>query len=136
MAWWREWPTIQLAKIEQLYFHHRVDATTEIVEQSRPVIEACGTADQRQYFAFNLVLLDLRRDAYTPTAVTIANARKAVDLAEERADPGHLSWALFLLGFTLLWFGALDEAEATMLRGLELAEPEGHVGSSPCVRRI
>ena len=111
LAWWREWLNIQLARIEQLYFHHRVDEMAEAVKQCRPVIETCATADQRRHFFQNLVLLDLRRDAYTPTKRTLSYARRAVDEAKELTGAEPLTWPLFLLGFTLLWYGALEEAE-------------------------
>ena len=127
LAWWREWLDIQLARIEQLYYHHRVDEMAEAAERSRPVIEACATAKQRRHFFHNLVLLDLRRDAYTPTEETLAYARQAVTLAEELGVAGQLAWALFLLGFTLLWYRSLGEAEEILLKSLEVAERAGHV---------
>ena len=48
-----------------------------------------------------------------------------MDGAEELGDAAQLGWALFLLGFTLLWYGSLDEAEDAMLRALVLAERSG-----------
>ena len=125
-AWWREWLDIQLARMEQFYFHHLVEELAEVAKQTRPVIEVCATGDQRRRFFQGLVLLDLRRDGYTPTDETLVHARQAVEAAQEAGDIAQLGWPLFLLGFTLLWFGALGEAETTMLRALDLAERTGH----------
>ncbi|HEV3310727.1 MAG TPA: AAA family ATPase, partial [Chloroflexota bacterium] len=111
---WREWLNIQLARMEQFYFHGRIDDLDQTVERSRPMIEAYGTATQKWHFFQSLVLLDLRRTGYTPTAETLANAAMAVEWAETTGDPGQPAWPTFLLGFTQLWHGSLDEAESSM----------------------
>jgi class 3 adenylate cyclase/tetratricopeptide (TPR) repeat protein len=123
--WWWEWLDIQLDRMEQFYYHHLVDDLSQVAERIRPVVEDHGTSQQLVRFFESLVLLDLRRDAYTPTEGTLAYARKAVDKAEEVGDVGQLAWPLFMLGFTQLWYGRLDEAEAPMLRAVESAERSG-----------
>jgi class 3 adenylate cyclase/tetratricopeptide (TPR) repeat protein len=124
-TWWREWLNIQLGRMEQFYYHGRVDELVDLVERSRPVVETCATGRQGCRFFGNLLLLYLRRDAYTPDDETLAYARKAVEGAETLGDIGQMAWPLFLLGFALLWHGDLGEGEETMLRALELAERTG-----------
>ena len=89
-AWWREWLDIQLDRMQQFYFHQLIDELTKVSDLTGPVIEVYGTPRQRGGFFQTLVLLDLRRDAYTPTERTLVYARKAVDAAEALRDVGQL----------------------------------------------
>ena len=68
----------------------------------------------------------LRRDRYHATDETVEVARAAYAAAQE-AEPSPFWWAVFDLGFVLLWHGDLDEATAVLRESLTEAERRGDV---------
>jgi hypothetical protein len=68
----------------------------------------------------------LRRDRYRVTDETVEAARAAYAAAQE-AEPSPFWWAVFDLGFALLWHGDLDEATVVLRESLAEGERRGHL---------
>ena len=103
-----------------LYWLNDAEEYGRLIEQVRPFVEAHGSAGQRANFLFNLTLLAVQRDRYLVTDETLELARAAHSLCRVADMPGE-----FLLGFTLLWHGDLNEATALLEESLKEAERKG-----------
>ena len=68
----------------------------------------------------------VRRDRYHVTDETVEVAR-AADAAAREAEPSPFWWAVFDLGFVLLWRGNLDEATVVLRESLAEADRRGDV---------
>jgi Tfp pilus assembly protein PilF len=68
-----------------------------------------------------------RRDRYVVSEETLAFCRTALAMSQETEDPSEIAWARFMLGFSQLWHGDLDDAEKQMRAALVLAEKTGDV---------
>jgi eukaryotic-like serine/threonine-protein kinase len=118
--WLAPWLEVQSLRMGVLYWLSDTDEFARLVEQVRPVIEAHGSAEQRANFLFDLVHLALRRDRYLASDETVELARAAEE-ARGTAD----FYSNFLVGFTLLWHGDLDQATALIEKALREAERRG-----------
>jgi len=127
VQWWQEWVQIQLDRLWLCYLRGRVQEISQLVEKSRSLVERYGTPSQRAAFFVRLVLLAYRRDRYVVSQETLAHARTALAASQESDNLSEIGFAQFVLGFTHLWHGDLDEAEEQMLAGLKLAERAGDV---------
>jgi hypothetical protein len=68
-----------------------------------------------------------RRDRYVISAETLAFCQTALAISLESENLAEIAWARFMLGFSHLWCGNLDEAEKQMQEALELAQRTGDV---------
>jgi DNA-binding SARP family transcriptional activator len=125
--WWREWLEIQHRRVWLYYGLGHLDEMSVLAERCRPVVERYATPLQRGEFFQGLSLWGFRKERYALSDETLAHARASVDAFRESGDANALTLAVSGLGFALLWAGHLDEAEQTMLVGLEQAERSGDV---------
>lgn len=125
--WWREWLAIQHRKMSLYYGLVRLEEMAALAERCRPVVGRYGTAMQRGEYHRGLQMLGLRRENYAVSDQTVEEGRAAVDAFREAGDENALTLTISGLGFTLLWAGHLQEAEAPMLEGLERTERAGDV---------
>jgi hypothetical protein len=100
-----------------LYWLNDTETYARLIEQVRPFVEAYGSAEQRAGFLINMLGFLLRRDRYRVTDGTVEIAR-AVYAAAQEAEPSPFWWAVFELGFALLWHGDLDEADVALRESL------------------
>jgi hypothetical protein len=100
-----------------------------LVREIRPTLERHGTPAQRSGFFGSLVLMASRRDRYVISEETLGYARAWMAAAEEIGEPVQVAVAQFNLGFSLVWYGDLDEAESTFHHALGFAERAGDVRS-------
>jgi eukaryotic-like serine/threonine-protein kinase len=107
-----------------LYWLDETEAYARLIEQVRPFVEAHGSAEQRANFLINANQLAIRRDRYLLADDTLELARAAYAAAQE-SEPSP--WAAFVLGFSLLWHGDLDEATVVLRESLAEAERRGDV---------
>jgi eukaryotic-like serine/threonine-protein kinase len=107
-----------------LYWLNDVEEYARLIERVRPVVEAHGSAEQRASFFLNLLGLARRKDRYLVSDETLEIAR-AVAAAVRESAASPLWWAVFNLGFSLLWHGDLDEAEAVLRDSLAESERRG-----------
>jgi tetratricopeptide (TPR) repeat protein len=107
---------------------------TNLAEKVRPIIEKYGTPAQRATFLWSLVNTNLRRDRYVVSEETLALGQAALAINLASGTPSEIISAQFNLGFALLWYGDLDEAEKQLLTALSLAERTGDVWHyMPCL---
>ena len=122
--WLSSWLAVQGQRMGILYWLNDVEEYTRLIERVRPVVDAHGSAEQRASFFLNLLGLSLRRDRYLVSDETLELARDVRAAVQESVD-SPLWWAVFNLGFALLWHGDLDEATAVLRESLTEAERRG-----------
>ena len=125
-AWLSAWLAVQQARMSVLYWLNNLEEYARLVEHVRPYVEAHGSAEQRASFLISMMSFLLRRDRYHVTDETVEVARAAHAAARE-AEPSPFWWAVFDLGFVLLWHGDLDEATVVLRESLAEAERRGDV---------
>jgi class 3 adenylate cyclase/tetratricopeptide (TPR) repeat protein len=121
ISWLSAWVAVQQARMSVLYWLSDTETYARLIERVRPFVEAHGSAEQRASFLLSVIGVSMLRERYLLTDETLGLARAAYDAAQE-ADASPLWWAVFELGFVLLWHGDLDEAAAVL--GESLAESE------------
>jgi class 3 adenylate cyclase/tetratricopeptide (TPR) repeat protein len=126
LPWLSAWLAVQQARMSVLYWLNDTQTYARLVEQVRPYVEAHGSAEQRASFLMSMTSFLLRRDRYLATDETVEVAR-AADAAAREAEPSPIWWAVFGLGFVLLWYGDLDEATVAFRESLAEAERRGDV---------
>ena len=124
--WLSAWLAVQHARMSILYWLNDTQTYARLVEQVRPYVEAHGSAEQRTSFLISMSSFLLRRDRYHVTDEIVEVAR-AADAAAREAEPSPFWWAVFNLGFVLLWHGDLDEATEALRESLAEAERRGDV---------
>ncbi|HEY6309833.1 MAG TPA: AAA family ATPase [Streptosporangiaceae bacterium] len=117
LPWISAWVAVQHARMSVLYWLNDTETYARLIEQVRPFVEAHGSAEQRAGFLINMVSFLIRRDRYLVTDETVEVARAAYAAAQE-AEPSPFWWAVFDLGFALLWHGDLDEAAVVLRESL------------------
>jgi len=125
--WWNEWLMIHLDRMRLRYWQGQVQEMIQLAQKVRPALDAYGTPLQRSKFFTDLVAMALRRDRYVVSEETLTHAHAAVAAAQESENLGEIAWAQFMRGFSQLWHGDLDVAEAQLQAALELAEQTGDV---------
>jgi class 3 adenylate cyclase/tetratricopeptide (TPR) repeat protein len=126
-VWWRAWLDLQTIRTEVHYWLNEVDQMAALVRQVRPVLERHGTPAQRSDFFGSLLFMASRRDRYVISDEILGYGRARLAAAEEMGEPFQVATAQFNLGFSLLFYGNLDEAERRFLEALGFAERAGDV---------
>ena len=122
------WLEVQLAGRAYLhYWRNEPDAAAAVLAQARPVVEARGTPARRQSFYMTLAVQRARQARYRIDEEMIANARTAVLAAEQGVGEHDVAFALFNLGFVLLWYGDLAEAQEQLEASLAIVNRIGDV---------
>jgi tetratricopeptide (TPR) repeat protein len=98
----------------------------DLLEKVQPVIEQYGTTQQHDAFYASQILMIYRRDRYVASEELLTIARKHLSLAIKLGDQRKVAEAQFGLGFALLWYGALDEAESALQQALRTADQASH----------
>jgi tetratricopeptide (TPR) repeat protein len=122
--WLSRWADIQSWRMAVLYWLGDTEEYARLIEQIRPVIEGHGSAEQRTRFLVDTLGCALRRERYRPSDQTLELAR-AAHAAARQAESSPYWWAVFELGFVLLWHGDLDEAVVVLRESLTEAERRG-----------
>ncbi|HVA93132.1 MAG TPA: helix-turn-helix domain-containing protein [Chloroflexota bacterium] len=125
-AWRSAWIDIQLDRIELLYWLGHWPRIIALREQIEPVVLAVGTLVQRAAFHDNLGV-ECQRARYVVSDEIVASARAALTAWQAVGDVRRVANSRFMLGFCLLWRGALDEAEEHLGAALETVERTGSV---------
>jgi class 3 adenylate cyclase/tetratricopeptide (TPR) repeat protein len=126
LPWLSAWLAVQQARMGILYWLNDTQTYAGLVEHVRPYVEEHGSAEQRASFLLGMTGFLLRRDRYHVTDETVEVAR-AANAAAQEAAPSPFWWAVFELGFVLLWHGDLDEATVVLRETLAEAERRGDV---------
>jgi tRNA A-37 threonylcarbamoyl transferase component Bud32/tetratricopeptide (TPR) repeat protein/energy-coupling factor transporter ATP-binding protein EcfA2 len=125
--WWHEWIEAQAERIWMHYWQAQLSEMNELAGKVRPAVEQYGNPAQRARFFNGLTLMGYRRSRYVISDEIIAHSRAAFSASRESKNLISLGMSCFLLGFSLLWRGDLDEAEERMQESLKLAERTGDV---------
>ncbi len=126
-AWWEEWIEVQNDRIWVHYWQDQVEEMADRSRRVRSALEEHGSPAQRARFFVALSLMDYKRDRYLIGDGTVGHSLAAVSASEEADDPGVKALSQFILGFSYLWHGDWEEAEAPMQAGLRQAERTGDV---------
>jgi DNA-binding SARP family transcriptional activator len=124
--WWQEWVQVQLERMWMYYWLGQWREMSELAEL-RTVVEQYGTPEQCVSFFLALASMNNRRDRYVVSEETLDHCQIALVISQESEDPGETAWARFMLGFSRLWYGDLDEAEQQMQAALAVARQTGDV---------
>lgn len=125
--WWQAWIEIQSDRMWLHYWQAQFHQIAELAEKTRSAVERYGTPDLRSRFFQGLVIMAQRRDRYVISEETMAHAQACLEAIRESGKPSAIALAQFMLGFSHLWRGELDEAEKYMQAALKLAERIGDV---------
>jgi tetratricopeptide (TPR) repeat protein len=98
-----------------------------LIERSRPWVEKYAASIQRAQFFGRVSMMAWRRDRYQVSDEILAYSQAELQAAEESGDPIETAIARFACGFSHLWRGELDEAEALIQAALSVAERIGDV---------
>ena len=98
-----------------------------LVDRVRPLLDRYGTPAQRCKFCQGLVFLAYRHDRYVVSEEALAHARAALAAARQSTDHSLIAFTQFILGFTHLWRGELDQAEERLQAALRLSELIGDI---------
>jgi DNA-binding SARP family transcriptional activator/tetratricopeptide (TPR) repeat protein len=124
---WQEWVQIQLERMWLHYWLGEWHHISALADQVRPIVEQHGTPIQCISFFLSSASMYSRRDRYVVSAETLAFCQTALAISLESESLAEIAWARFMLGFSQLWCGNLDEAEKQMQEALELAQRTGDV---------
>ncbi|HMK98065.1 MAG TPA: hypothetical protein VK425_11000, partial [Acidimicrobiales bacterium] len=120
------WLEVQLEGRANLhYWRNEPDRAAEVLERAAPVVEARGTAAQRQSFHWSTAGRQLRESRYRVDEGTLAHLRAAEQAGRETGDEQAASWTIFTLGFGLLWHGDFEAAEKLLSEALATADRVG-----------
>jgi DNA-binding SARP family transcriptional activator len=126
-AWWKVWCDIQLSKQSCLYWWQRPDLFNELINQTRPLIEAYGTPNQQALFFHLIVNYLFLKNRFVVDEETIINARASVNALPESADLDLVGLCRFGLGFCLIWNKSHEEAAHELREAFRLFERTGNV---------
>src|SRR5579863_7331220 len=122
------WLEIQLEGRAQLhYWRDEPERAAAVLDRARPVVDERGSPAMRQKFYSGLAMQRARQQRYRVDEEILANTRRALAAAEEGAPEHELAFTVFLLGFFLLWHGALAEAEDQLRASLTMVDRIGDV---------
>ena len=123
--WLSSWADVQSGRMGVLYWLGDTEEYARLIEQVRPVIGQHGSAEQRTRFLLDSLGFAMRRERYLLSDATLELARAADAAAREAGPSSPYWWAVFELGFVLLWHGDLDEAVVVLRESLAEAERRG-----------
>jgi DNA-binding SARP family transcriptional activator len=125
--WWRAWLDIQLARADMLYYASKLSELSELCQELEDIVTARGSVKQQSNFYHALVMLDNRQSRFRPSAETVGHITRSLELARQTGDRQLIDFKMFGRGFTLLWFGHLEDAERQLRAALGQAEQTGNL---------
>ncbi|MEJ2304951.1 MAG: AAA family ATPase [Anaerolineales bacterium] len=131
-AWQASWLDIQLARLEMLYFQHRLEQLDELLRRIEPILDEIGTSKHYDIFYGGQWRLLAQQQRFSLTKKTTRIAEKMLSSAQETDEPAALAYAKFGLGFSLLWAGDLKAAVGLIKDSLHMAEEIG-VAMTQCL---
>jgi DNA-binding SARP family transcriptional activator/tetratricopeptide (TPR) repeat protein len=126
-SWWKVWCDIQLGKQTCLYWWQRPDLFNELIDQTRPLIEARGMPNQQAIFFHMIANYLFLKNRFVVDEETIITASASVDALPESADLDLVGLNRFGLGFCLIWYKSYEEAAHELQEAFRLVERTGNV---------
>jgi DNA-binding SARP family transcriptional activator len=121
----QEWIQVQLARCEFFYWDNRPDQMEAILQKIRPLIETEGRPDQQIELITQEGMQRIRNERYRLSARTVEIFRRKLELAKKTGTTYDITWAYFMVGFTLLWHGEPSAAIEWLKKSLEGAVQMG-----------
>ena len=122
----QEWINIQLARGQLYYWDNKPGGMQQVLQNVQPCIEEFGSDEQR----LELLSIDyqyyLRLERYRPSQTTIDLALRRQELCQVFGDRSKLAYAIFQVGFALLWGGEVIQAQDPLKTALSEAEAMGN----------
>jgi eukaryotic-like serine/threonine-protein kinase len=123
---WQEYVQLTLDRLWVHYWLNRVEEMESLIESGRDSLMQRGSRFQRARFLQLVVMLRIRRERYLVTQETVTLAREAFDLGAALAEAERAALH-FVVFFTLVLAGALDDAETEGTAVLSWANRAGSV---------
>jgi class 3 adenylate cyclase/tetratricopeptide (TPR) repeat protein len=122
------WLEVQLdGRAFVYYWRNETDKAAAVVAAARPLVEARGTPARKQAFHHSFVMQRMREDRYRIDEEILVNCRAAVAAAQDSGREAAIAFQVFVLGFSLLWYGDLDQAQQQLEASLASVERIGDV---------
>ena len=119
--WWPRWIGVKLNQAHFFYMENDIAELERVIAELEPVVAEHGTSEHRLDLVHIRQQHRYRVERYVLSEETETLAREAYALDVAAGVPS----ADFVLGFCLLWRGKLDEAEAHLVKGREVARESG-----------
>jgi tetratricopeptide (TPR) repeat protein len=124
--WWQEWAWIQTSRLSAQYYLRLVVEMNDLTEQVRPIVERYGTPTLRVRFFESLFQVTISRDRYVISDDALSYSKAALLASKEAGNLNQTAQIRFNTGFSHIWRGELDQAEAQLRAALDVAERTGH----------
>ena len=109
-AWWNEWMDVQASRVMVHYWLASEVSLEEVVDRIRSAPSTVATPQKQAQFFKSLALSNIRRERFALSAQTVSYVRDRLRAVKEWGDEGEIVESQFMLAFTLLWHGSVDEA--------------------------
>ena len=119
------WLDSQLGLGQVHYWRDEPDQIAAVLGRVSPVLETKGVPRRRQADYYGAVLLWQLTERRHRVDEEILDHAGALAAAEEASPQVNIGWAVFNLGFCLLWNGDLEGAEERLTEALRIAERIG-----------
>jgi eukaryotic-like serine/threonine-protein kinase len=113
-AEWRIWLDARLEQFDVAYYAANLAQMAALVGETEPLLEQHGDVRQRIRFYQTRAQWHSRQTRFRHTAVGVADAQAAWQLAQADGDEALIHASRFALGFMLLWQAQPDPAAATV----------------------
>ncbi len=122
------WLDSQLGLGQVHYWRDEPDQMAAVLGRVSPMIGAQGVPRRKQADYYLAVLLwQQAKRRHRIDEEILETARRALAAAEEASPQVNIGWAVFNLGFCLLWYGDLYGAEERLTEALNIAERIGEL---------
>ena len=122
---WHEWIEIGLARSNMHYWRHAWRDSERLLQRMEGLVTRHGTALHRALFFDRLADTDFVRSRFTTSSQGLAYRRASLAAAQESGVVTVIDNIGFCLGFSCLWHGDLDEAQARLEAALAASERTG-----------
>lgn len=110
---------------DALYFQTRSDAMMDLMEQAQALLAEVGTVEQQSNYYSRLDQIAFTQNRWRVSAKNLKNGQTALTLAQKSGNVRLIARQQFHLGFQLLWYDNLSEAEEYLRQSLMGAEALG-----------
>ena len=108
-----------LGLLDTLYFQQRLQAMVELKAQTGALLDAVGTSVQKAKFSFQLNQIAWLQHRYRIQSKSLTLAQETLQYAELSGNALLVANQLFHIGFQLLWYGDLENAEKTLGQAMQ-----------------
>jgi tetratricopeptide (TPR) repeat protein len=129
LPWLRQWTQVQLRRAWIWYWKGEPNQIDGYIARVGPYIETPGLAPERSLYYQVLGTRDFRRYRYAVSDQMVEYGRGALRAAEEAGSAADEAFGRFMIGFSLLLQGRLDEATHHLGEARAQAQDIGDIAS-------